>query len=93
MFPLSRPFPSEESVEDEDIYNHLEDLIEYVDADEAPFGAFILSYCAGRLTPDGCGWVCSIITPGVDSKAAVSSRLSRELTAYPVGSITSEICF
>lgn len=24
----SRPFPTEESVEDEDIYNHLEDLIE-----------------------------------------------------------------
>lgn len=28
--PLSRPFPSEEAVEDEDIYNHLEDLIEWV---------------------------------------------------------------
>lgn len=27
---LKRPYPSEESVEDEDIYNHLEDLIEYV---------------------------------------------------------------
>lgn len=27
---LSRPFPTEESLKDEDIYNHLEDLIEYV---------------------------------------------------------------
>lgn len=30
FFFLKRPFPTEESVEDEDIYNHLEDLIEYV---------------------------------------------------------------
>lgn len=29
LFSSSRPFPTEESVEDEDIYNHLEDLIEY----------------------------------------------------------------
>uniref|UniRef100_A0A3Q1BXV5 Vav guanine nucleotide exchange factor 3 n=1 Tax=Amphiprion ocellaris TaxID=80972 RepID=A0A3Q1BXV5_AMPOC len=28
-----RPFPTEESVEDEDIYNHLEDLIEYDEED------------------------------------------------------------
>lgn len=28
LSPL-RPFPTEDSVEDEDIYNHLEDLIEY----------------------------------------------------------------
>lgn len=28
-FSFLRPFPTEDSVEDEDIYNHLEDLIEY----------------------------------------------------------------
>lgn len=33
-----RPFPTEESVEDEDIYNHLEDLIEWVS-----FGSLFLS--------------------------------------------------
>lgn len=27
---ISRPFPTEESLEDEDVYNNLEDLIEYV---------------------------------------------------------------
>ena len=28
FFTTLRPFPTEDSVEDEDIYNHLEDLIE-----------------------------------------------------------------
>lgn len=37
-FSLLRPFPTEESVEDEDIYNHLEDLIEWVS-----FGSLYLS--------------------------------------------------
>lgn len=30
VFVLPRPFPTEESLKDEDIYNNLEDLIEYV---------------------------------------------------------------
>uniref|UniRef100_A0A665X2U7 Vav guanine nucleotide exchange factor 3 n=1 Tax=Echeneis naucrates TaxID=173247 RepID=A0A665X2U7_ECHNA len=33
LFFLERPFPTEESVEDDDIYNHLEDLIEYDEED------------------------------------------------------------
>ena len=31
-----RPFPTEESVEDQDIYNHLEDLIECVQPPPPP---------------------------------------------------------
>lgn len=30
LLSFSRPFPTEESLKDEDIYNNLEDLIEYV---------------------------------------------------------------
>lgn len=31
FFPPSRPFPTEESINDEDIYKGLPDLIEYVE--------------------------------------------------------------
>lgn len=41
LLSFSRPFPTEESPKDEDIYNNLEDLIEYV-------WGFSLRVCHGR---------------------------------------------
>lgn len=97
MFPLSRPFPSEESVEDEDIYNHLEDLIEYVNTAKTfltLFGALIRSFSTVNRQQmvvgvrNICSWVLTQRQP-----SSLLSTLRHELPTHPFGSITSQIGF
>lgn len=63
-----RHFPTEERVEDEDIYNHLEDLIEYVSSSNTNVSTSCRFKTKEHFADEGS--ICSL---GVDWKAATSS--------------------